>query len=53
MENIYEIMEAAYLTNNNDLLDATLNFVKGNPKTFNKENEIWMKFQEKYPKSFM
>ena len=46
-------MEAAYLTNNDDLLDATLKFVKGNPKTFNNENENWMKFQEKYPNSFM
>ena len=53
LENIYEIMEAAYLTNNDDLLDATLKFVKGNPKTFNNENENWMKFQEKYPNSFM
>ena len=53
MENIYEIMEAACLTNNNDLLDATLNFVKGNPKTFNKENENWMKFQGKYPNCFV
>ena len=50
MDNIYEIMEAAYLIENEKLLKACASFVKANLfKGLFKDKEKWNEFQKAHP----
>ena len=49
VENVYEIMEAAYLIDDDDLLKETAKFLKVNLGQL-KDDEKWDKFQEAHPK---
>ena len=46
MESVYEVIDAAFLTNNEDLLKMTAKFLKENLKNCDKESENWKKFKE-------
>ena len=46
MESVYEVIDAAFLTNNEDLMKMTAKFLKENLKNCDKESENWKKFKE-------
>ena len=48
-ENIYAVIEGAYLIENDELLQAAALFVKRSTEKF-KNNERWIKFKSQHPK---
>ena len=52
MENIYAVIEAAYLIDDDDLLKACAKFVRENHGKF-ENNEKWDQFQKLHPKCFV
>ena len=52
MENIYAVIEAAYLIDDDDLLKACVKFMRENHGTI-ENNEKWDQFQKLHPKCFV
>ena len=48
-ENIFQVIEAAYLIDDDDLLEDSANFILGNSKNF-KTDEKWKRFKDQHPK---
>ena len=48
-ENIFSVIQAAYLIDNEDLLKASAKFINGNPGHF-KTDEKWNRFKDQHPK---
>ena len=48
-ENIFQVIEAAYLIDNDDLLQASARFINGNSGHF-KTNDKWKRFKDQHQK---
>ena len=48
-ENIYDVIEVAYLIDNDNLLEASANFIHGHSKNF-QSDEKWKEFSDQHPK---
>ena len=53
MYTVYEVIDAAFLTNNDDLLKTAVQFLKENLKKLDNESEIWKKLHELDHKCFV
>ena len=48
-ENIYDVIEVAYLIDNDNLLEASADFIHGHSKNF-QSDEKWKEFSDQHPK---
>ena len=52
MDNIYPVIKAAYLMDNDELLKDASKFIRNNPGEF-EDNEDWQQLEKSHPQCFI
>ena len=52
-DNVYEVIKAAYFTDDDDLMNCASEFVTKNRGQFHKDNDQWKEFQKLHPQCFV